>query len=815
MNKHMFLPLLLIFLAISKIDYAKAGNHSIIGIVQDENGSGIVGANVVLFRADSMLFVKAELTNDKGEYNIDVKEGTYQLRISFTGYAQYKSEQVSVLGEDVHMPAISLKSNSKALKEVAVTAQKPLIEMKDGKLIVNVENSILSTGNSIMDVLAGSPGVHVDQNDNILLKGRPGVTIMIDGKVQPISATDLANMLKGMPSSMVDKIELISNPSAKYDAAGTAGIINIKMKKDNRVGLNGTISMTHAQGFYAKDIGSLNLNYRNKKINVYANYNTQLRNGFSWVTFNRHYYTDGVYTASYVQDNNSLMKYDVNTASAGLDYNISKKTTIGMSVNADNTYIGVKGYYDAKVLDNTGALQSSFITHNNASGHWNNYGTNFHIQHQVDSTGKQINIDADYAIYTNPNYQDFTTNYYLPDGSQYQHPYLLHGDISGTTQIYSFKADYEQPLKNNGRFEVGIKSSYVTADNEPRFFDRSNNGNKYDSGKSDHFIYKENINAAYINFVKDWTKWSTQIGLRLEQTITDGDEKITRQTFRRDYAQLFPTIAIQRHVNKDVDLGLTLSRRIERPSYEALNPYKFYVDPSTYREGNPYLNPALSYGIELSHIYKQRFVTTFGYSVTKDAITQVILPSPTQDKVMIQTDRNLATLYYYGIAGSYTVPIKKWWTNITNLNIYYTKYVADIANTYLNKGQPAFDVNTNNKFSFKNDWSAEIGLFYQSSQVYGYMDLIPQWSLNAGVQKHIWDKKATIKLNATDIFWHQYPGAALHYTDYLENFIAKHDTRQISLSFTYRFGKKTVAPVKRHQSGAEEEKQRAGGGGAA
>ena len=790
---------------------AAARTGGISGQVTDDAGKPLGFASIILLHASDSGLVKTELSNEKGEFDLTpLGNGDYLVKVLLMGYQTYTSDKLTIDDNSIPVLQIKLTQTEANLKEVTVTVQKPFIEVHPDKLVVNVENSIVSAGNSVLDVLARSSGVTVDQNDNISLKGKQGVNIMIDGRIVPVSAADLANMLKSMPSNSVDKIEIITNPSAKYDAAGTAGIINIKTKKDNKMGLNGSVNGSYGQGVYQKENAGFNLNYRENKVNVYLNYNANYREGFSHVDWDRKYYTNGDYTGSYVQDNYSTLQFHTNVLGAGVDYNLTSKTTLGASVTGENFYLGTKGYYFANVLDPNNQLQSTFATDNTSSGNWNNYAPNVHFKHTFDSAGKELTVDMDYARYWNTNNQDFTTNYYALNGSESQPSYVLHGDITGLTQIQSVKADYVNPLKDNAKIEAGIKSSYVTADNQPKFYNRSGGGNVYDPTQSDHFLYDENINAAYINASKDWKKYSAQFGLRAEQTIVDGKEEITGQSFSNNYVRLFPSFAVQDHLDVNNDLGVTLSRRIERPGYDDLNPYKFYVDPSTYKTGNPYLVPALTYAAELSHTYKQRFVTTIGYSVTDNVITEVIYPSTTQDRVTIQTKENLAHMVYYGASGAYTIPIFKWWNNVTNVDAYYSKYQGNLANTSLDKGKPTFDINTSNKFTMPKDWSAEVSVFYQASQVYGFLNLTPISMFNVGVQKNMFDKRLTLRLNANDIFWHGNESGSSYFTNYSEVFIARHDTRQVNLSLTYRFGKRSVAPVSKHSGGAEDEKKRAG-----
>jgi hypothetical protein len=807
MKKSFFLLLVVACLFILNTAAARTGSLS--GKVIDAAGKPVTDASIILLNARDSSFIKSELTNEKGEYLLTpLPDGAYTVKVVLVGYKMQSSPTLTVAAGNTTVPDITLEHYKAELQEVAVTASKPYIEVHPDMLVVNVENSIVSAGTSVMDVLQHAPGVRVDENDNISLKGKQGVNVMIDGRIVPVSAGDLANMLKSMPSNTVDKIELISNPSAKYDAAGTAGIINIKTRKDSKAGLNGSINTSYAQGIYPKENAGININYRQKNVNVYASYNANYRVGFSHVDWTRHYYRNNAFTGAFVQDNYSVLSFHTNTAAAGVDYSLSSKTSVGISATGENFYLGTKGYYYAQVMDQNNDLQSVFATRNGSVSNWNNYAPNIHFRHIFDSSGKELNIDADYAKYWNRNTQDFTTRYYALDGSEYLPPYILHGDIAGATEIRSLKTDYTEQLPNGAKIDAGFKVSFVTADNEPKFFNRGNNGNVYDSGKSDHFIYTENINAVYINSRRDWKRWSTQLGIRAEQTIVTGDEKITEQSFRNNYVQLFPSFAVQNHLNASNDLGITLSRRIERPGYHDLNPYKFFVDPSTYKEGNPYLSPALTYAAELSHTFKRRLITTLSYSKTDNVITEVIKPSLLQARVTIQTKDNLAVMNYFGVSGSYTIPVSKWWTNTTNFNAYYAQYQGNVANTNLNGGKPTCDVNTSNKFILPKEWSAELSFFYQTAQLYGFLNLTPISMLNFGVQKNLLNKQLTIRMNVNDIFWHGNESGSSYFTNYTEVFTALHDTRQATVALTWRFGRKDAA-IRRHSTGAEEEKKRA------
>ena len=789
---------------------------SISGRVKDDAGLPVTYANIILLRCSDSALVTAQLTNEKGDYLLTLTDtGSFYLKAVLAGYEPYSSSRIVMGSTNVTMQPINLKPKENQLKEVAIRSQKPFIEVHADKLVVNVENSIVDAGGSVLDVLSHSPGVTVDQNDNISLKGKQGVNVMINGKIQPVSAADLANMLKSMPSSAVESIELISNPPAKYDAAGTGGIINIRMKKDKKTGLNGSINGMLAEGIYFKSATGLNLNYRNKNINIFGSYNLSPRHGFNHLTLDRNFLADdGTFSKRYVQDNHYLYKFNTYMANAGIDYNISRSNTIGCSMSADLTDFRRDGYNYSDVLDSLHNL-THFATNSSSPNKWGSYAGNINFKHSFDSTGRSVSIDADYAAYPGNGTQAYNTTYLDGAGapSLTLRPVSVTGSQIGVTRIRSLKADYSHPLKHDARLEAGLKTSLVTADNDLKLYNVVDTVSTIDNTKSNHFIYNELINAAYINYSRDWKKWSTQLGLRAEQTVADGTSKTTGEHFDTNYVKLFPSFAVQRHLNANNDLGLTLSRRIERPNYEQLNPFKYYLDPTTYKAGYPYLFPALSYSFELSYTYKQRLVTTINYTRTGNPITEVIQPDDSNKSITVQTTKNLQLMEYFGVSGSYQFRFFKWWNNTTNINAYYSKYTGDIAGSKLDTGRATFDVYTTNSFVLPKNMSAEVSFFYQAPQAYGYMQLKPQSNLSIGFQKNFFDKKLTVKVNATDIFWHGYPSATSIYNNYIETFTAKRDTRQFSLALTYRFGKRTVSPVQRHGGGAEDEKKRAGGQG--
>jgi hypothetical protein len=438
---------------------------------------------------------------------------------------------------------------------------------------------------------------------------------------------------------------------------------------------------------------------------------------------------------------------------------------------------------------------------------------NGNVKHTFPKGKQELSLDIDYARYWNETEQNFTTRYYDLEGVEFLPYYLLTGDLQGQLQIKSAKADLSFPLSQETKLEIGVKASIVSADNDLQFFDQSDITHPvFDSTISNHFLYEEQINAAYLNFSHSWSKFSLQSGLRVENTVADGLKLINGQSFDRNYTNLFPSVFLNYNFTEQYAMGLNMSRRLDRPSYQQLNPFKFFLDPSTYREGNPFLNPQFTWSFEWNHTFFQRFTATISYARTTDNITQVIAPVEGVDRVTVQTDKNLDEVDYYSFNANIPVSIGKNWNSNNNFSCYVGKYRGNYAHTPLNDGNMVFDLRTNNTFTFGNDWSAELNFSYHTRELYAFMDLEPMWGLGAGIQKQLFRKTSTLKLAFTDIFWTNLPSAVIRFRDYVETFDVYRDTRQAIVSYTQRFGDNKLAPSRRRVGGAEDEKRRAAAG---
>ncbi|WP_346320380.1 outer membrane beta-barrel family protein [Chitinophaga sp. YIM B06452] len=766
---------------------------------------------IQLLHAQGGKLVKIEYPNAKGEFMFDnIPAGRYMIITQSMAFAKYESAPFEH-SNGTDLGAIALSPASTTLKEASVTAVKPFVQQQYDKTVLNVAGSISAAGSTALEVLEKAPGITIDQNDNIAMRGRQGVLFMIDGKLVPMTGQDLANLLRGMAANQIERIELITNPSAKYDASGNSGIIDIRLKKGRNNGTNGNASLSLSQGVYPKLNPSLSINHKTGKLNLFGSYNYLFRQDMNDLTIYRDFYNaqDEV-TGGNNYDNYFRYSFNNHNVRMGADYNLNSRVTLGLVASGIFTRGNIVSSSEAESFNGQQQRTGYFTTLGDNSPKRNNSSINFNYKHTLDTSGAELTADLDYARFKGNEFQHYTTSYYDVDHAPNRPPYKLFGDLSGNLSIKSFKADYTQLIRPIGvKMEAGIKGSWVESDNDVQFFDRSNGSDVLDVSKSNRFIYKENINAAYLNGSRKWQKLSLQLGLRLENTNAKGNQVTTKENFDRNYTQLFPSGYVGYAFSDKHDLGLSLSRRINRPSYRQLNPFKVFLDPLTSSAGNPFLNPEITHSFELTYTLLQRYTAKAGYSRTKDNILQVLSPD-TEPNTVLQTGRNLAKFDYYSLNLGIPVTAGKWLSSSNNLLVYYGEYKGNLVNTDLSVSRVTFNLNSSNTITLNPNTSLELTGSYQSKAYYGFLDIEDYWSLTAGAQRQLWNKKASIKLSISDIFFTNWTDAVTRLTGYGEHFIQYRDSRVATLTFSYKFGKAQGAAPRRRTGGAEDEKRRAG-----
>jgi hypothetical protein len=636
---------------------------------------------------------------------------------------------------------------------------------------------------------------------------------MVDGRPSYLSGPDLASMLRSMSASQLEQIEIMTNPPAKYDAAGNSGIINIKTKKNKQFGYSGSITTGYTQAHYARFNESGNFNYRNGKFNVFTslNYNRNHRDEKLKISRNFIDPTTNQISSKFDQESKMENQNHFMSGKFGVDYNASKKTTLGLVVSGYVNPSIWQSTTNTSIFNPAGIVTSKAKSFSENERHWNNFSGNFNFRTQLDSLGQELSSDLDYVQYRSTNMQPLVSSYYDPNGNLKSTPDTLMGTLPQNITIYSGKVDYTKPLKKGAKFEAGIKTSYVETDNNASY-DTLRNGNSiHDYNRSNHFIYQENVNAAYVNYSRPLgKKWSGQFGLRVENTISKGNQLTTAVKFTRNYTQLFPTVYLQYTANAKNQFVINYGRRINRPNYGDLNPFINFLDRYTFQQGNPDLKPQFSHNIELTHTYNGFLTTTINYSKTTDIIQQILQQNTATNETFMKK-ANIANRDQIGLTMSAQKEIKKWWTGNVYVNAAYNHFNGIVNNSPISLGLIGFTFQTQQQFKFGKGWGAEISGAFRSKALEGVLYIRSIKQVNVGFSKQVLKNKGTVKLNVRDIFQGSVFRGVTKYGDVDAQFTSINDSRAASISFSWRFNKgKLKAGAKERKSSAADEQQRVG-----
>jgi len=755
---------------------------------------------------DSML-AKVSVADAEGLVAFEnIKAGDYFLKVTFLGYNAYRSENFSYSGaESKTLQEVKLTESAVALKQAEVTAFKPLIQVKADKTIFNVENSINSTGSTVYELLLKAPGVVVDNNDNISLKGRSGVLVQIDGRNTHLSESELADYLKSMQSTDVEAIEIISNPSSKYDAEGTAGIINIKLKKNKNFGTNGSVTLGYAIGTYSKYNTAISLNNRSKKFNFFSNYSN------NWGDRANDFYLYREQNPYYFNQSSISKRSGLNqNYKAGLDYTISKKNTVGVMVNGN--YSDIKGTntnrnnisdFETQTVDSILKSDQEFTNKNN------NFNLNLN-HHFSDTLGHDLMTDFDFGYNDGIRNSTLPNEYVLPDGTPLSSTYYR-SETPTIIRIFTLKTDYSQNFLK-GKLGIGYKLSFVNTDNIFDFFNIVDDEESLDTTRSSHFIYKENVNAVYVNYERTVNKFEFQAGVRMENTNSDGDLKsdveVENKNVKRNYTDFFPSAGITYNPNQNHSIGLIYSSRIDRPNYQELNPFEYKLDELSYMKGNPFLDPQYSHKIDLTYTYKYATSLSVGYSRTNDFFAKIA--DTLSGGVSYLTSKNLATEDVINANLSTSLQPVKWYSLYLNAGVSNQAYDADFGDgKTINTNFTFFNLYAQNTFKIPLGFTFEISGWFNSGGIWGgAYKTDAQGSLDAGLQKKLFHDQVTIKATVTDIL-HTAPWSAVNtYAGIVSGANGSWESQQFRASLTWRFGNRQMKGIRQRTAGSESEQKR-------
>ena len=722
------------------------------GTLYDQKNEPVPFATVALMKLPDSTMVTGTMSDIDGKFSLTPNlTGKYFLRLSAIGYTNTLTPEFEITGPEFSKDfgSITLNEETTMLDEVVLKTLRPQVRAENGKVVMRVAGSSLAAGSSAYQMLTKAPGVSVNQNGDFQINGNSGVAVMIDERLTYFTSEELKNLLENMPAENIENIEVITNPSAKYDAEGSAGILNITLKKNSLSGMNGSVYSGIKIGRQTLLNSGASLNYNKGKWNSFVNIDASqrglVRDAFSYRTF-----PDESAYSYYSQDAVQHNKRFVPSIQIGTDYTLNEKHSVGIMGNF--MYQNGDKNWDLKSL---GIMNDDTTVDIDAKNHmdesFGNARINLHYMGKLDTIGTRISADIDYVRLKKESESQFRNQYlYSEDGSN---PFeSLSNESNSDYDIYAARIDFTLPLSNASTLETGIKASKVISNSELQAYLGIGEDSTLDPNGSNDFRYEEEIFAGYVNYsnrIND--TWNIQGGLRLEQTKGKGRSFILDQTNKKDYLNLFPNVSIEQQVSDNYKLNYSFSKRITRPDYELMNPFLFYLDPNTSIVGNPDIRPQISNSFKLGQTFFRKYNLILSYDYNKNYMAELPSTNPTTGKTILSI-KNLDYFKSYNATVIAPIQLAPFWQ--TNNTLLFTQqyYKMEIDNETINNNKFFYMIQTNHQISLPADFKLEMGATVNGPTAYGIYTLSGQWWLDAGIKRSFMDDKLNVTLQATDIF---------------------------------------------------------------
>lgn len=776
------------------------------GRIVDSVNVGIEFATVAILNSSDSTVVQSTLTNTVGDFTLTgLLPGNYLQKVFMVGYKDTYThinleENTAVLAD------VTLRNSGVNLNEITVSTLKKLIEFKNGNVTVNIEDSPLAQGNSAFDLLSRLPGVTVDENNTISIQGKSGVKILIDGRIQELSGTQLINLLKSMKASNIEKIEVLKNPPLKYDAEGTGGLINIRTKKVKLLGFSGSVNYNYSQGFYDNQYIDLSLNYRGEKIVFYSTIAVGKESTFHDHRFYKKVITD---TETTVLDQRmaNIDGGSVFSGRMGLDWLINSKNTIGFKINSDFG-IGFEKNIGNNYISNNDLGFTKLRFNSYTKNPWDYSNININAEHLFDTLGTKLIFSSDYS----PNYDLYSgtfDNWFLDSDEQETIPplfYLTSNVIKN--DILSSKLDFIKKTQNGLTLETGIKATATGMRSSYDLHTKDNYTGELilDTTYTNAFTYNEQILAGYVSFTKEWESFSLNGGLRAENTKIVAETKSNGLQYKRNYFNLFPAINLEYSRNEDHNFQLSYNRRIDRPNYNSFNPFRNRTSVFMSNKGNPNLLPEYANSFELTHTFKGVLSNSFSYSLVDHFLIDLTLQNDSSKETTAYVD-NLKQANKYGYSIFYNQPLKKWWTITFNGSAsYLTTKGTLLGQDYSSEGY-FYMASLTNEFMIKSTKLAINGK-YIGPRFNGIWMNGPRWGVSLGASKSFFKDKLNVAIGVTDIFFTMVGSNRIKVQNQDWSIVATNDSRRFEVSLNYNFGK--IKVQEREVNSNEEEKGRLG-----
>ena len=768
------------------------------GQVLDEQQQPVPYATVLLRQVRDTVWVRGEVATTDGRYAFaNLAPGQYRVTVLLLGYRPVRSApfELTAAAPAVRLPALQLAPAAQQLTGVEVVGQKPLLEMQAGKMVLNVADSPTAAGATALEILQKVPGLMV-MNDRISLAGREGITILLDGR--PTQYTDVVGMLKDFPSGNIERIEVLTQPGAAHDAAGSAGIINIILKKNANLGTNGTATATAGYGRFGKGGAALDLNHRTPTgLNLFGSYGLNHRQTYEVLNTDRVVGDErGGPAVTYAQRSYQPRTSTVHSVRVGADIPVARRQTLGVLLNGYAARTAVA--YDNQVDVNTGTEQLRNTTRNDNQRRTDSYAGNLNYRLALDSAGRALVLDTDYSSYRAGNDSRLTNTH---DGAAAQ---LLRADQQTTIGLRSAKADYTHPL-GTAKVAVGAKVSRADIDSQLDFASRTPTDWRAEPGRSDHFRYQERIAAAYVSFGKEWGGLRLEAGLRGEQTHSVATSVALARAVDRDYFQLFPSLSLDNDLTKKLGLNLAYGRRIDRPNYQDLNPSVVYLDPYSQQRGNPFLKPQLTHAYSAALTYQKQPVFQLAYDRTAEAISLV---TGQQDSVVYSTTTNLGRFDHYSATLNFPLSLGKRVSGFGGTNVFYNRYLGQYLGGEYRNGKLAAIFYLQSTVALPQGVRLEVSGFLHTAGVNGLINFRPFGSATVGLQKAFWKNQLQARLVVSDVLFTNQQRGTVTYQGLDVRFLTQNESRQLRLSLSYKFGNQKLKTAAKRETGLDNERGR-------
>ena len=765
----------------------------ITGIVFTNDYLPAEGANIVLLSATDSAFITGTAANKNGNFQLkEIPKGLYYVQVSMLGYQKNSCKANILAGKPFMLGTIYLQPEAIGLNTIVVTAKKPAIQIEADKTTINMEATIVNTGGNAFSVLETLPGVYINSNGAVSLNGKNGTKVLIDGKPAYLQGEELVSFLKSTPATSLDKIELITNPSARYDASGNSGLINIRTKKTRIMGFNLGITSNFMQGKYEKSNHSVSFNHRKGKFNLFGMYGYYSGRNYVDLQVIREFKEENPSEqTTFNQLSYRKRNEDSHYYKGGIHYFASSKTTFELALNGYTSNQAESGSLNSNFINHIGKRDSSIKSSTINDNMRNNISGTIGLIHRIDSTGKELSLSADYL-------------HHAVDNDQYHNDLFLYtsqnevmaesaGTKKGTIDLFSMRSDFTYPVNEKLLLESGIKSEYVNIDNTSDYKNREQQEWEPDYGLSSHFIYKENINALYFNSRIARYKFVLEAGLRIENTNIKGQLPGNRlqadSSFSKSYINLFPSVTLSYQAGKNHTLNLSYRRRIDRPNYQDMNPFVYIFDTYTYEQGNTTLQPQFSDNLELSYLLANNYKVAVFYNQTNDVIAKSFILSENSKRVYVMP-KNLATYRSCGIrlsAGNLS-PVK-YMQSTASIGLTHNQYEWSLIQDANKTAQTTLMFHVGNRFLLGKGWLAELTGYYNGRMAMGQMKIASFGQLTAGIQKKLWNDRASISLYSNDLFHTNRVNMTTRIGNSTARTFEKEDHCILGISFTWKFSK--------------------------